>query len=110
LFIIKVINSSIYCEADVSIFNVLSASLRVLLCFIPIIILTVLFHKKKTFLASGELPQKIIPYFIIEWKYAWYIILSVLILLQHFIFFIAKHALPSLCNINLFRPFKNDLS
>lgn len=101
LFIIKVIKDGIYWQASVSIFIVLNVGLCVPLCCIPIIMLIVLFYKRTTFLASDELPQKIVWYFTIDWKYAWYIILSVSVLLQYFTFLIAKHVLPSLCNINL---------
>jgi hypothetical protein len=72
----------------------------VLLHFIPII-LVVFVCKRNTLLASGSILQKIISYFISEWKYTWYTILSVSILLQYFIVLIPKHVLPSACNINL---------
>jgi len=36
---------------------------------VPAIIQTVFFCKLKIFPLLEELPQKIIPYFIIEWKY-----------------------------------------
>jgi hypothetical protein len=36
----------------------------------PAIILTIFFCKVKIFPLLEELPQKIIPYFIIEWMYA----------------------------------------
>jgi hypothetical protein len=47
----------------------------------PAIILTVLFCKVNIILLLGQLPQKIIPYFIMEWKEAKQIDLRVSVLL-----------------------------
>jgi hypothetical protein len=42
--------------------------LHEVLDFTPAIMLTVLFCKANILLLLGELPQKIIPYLIMEWK------------------------------------------
>jgi hypothetical protein len=47
----------------------------------PALILTVLFHKINIILLMEELPQKIIPYFIMGWKEAKQIELRVSLLL-----------------------------
>jgi hypothetical protein len=65
----------------VKICNLLNNSLQELWDFIPIMILTIFFCCVNTFLLLAELPQKIIPYFVKEWKYAKQIDLRVLLII-----------------------------
>jgi hypothetical protein len=48
--------------------NVMNGFLDEFLDLTPAIILTVLFCKVNIILLLRELPQKIIPYFVMEWK------------------------------------------
>jgi len=50
--------------------NLMNRFLHEFLDLTPAIILTVLFCKVNIILLLGELPPKIIPYFIMEWKQA----------------------------------------
>jgi len=49
--------------------NLMNRFLHEFLNLTPAIILTVLFRKVNIILLLGKLPQKIIPYFIMEWKW-----------------------------------------
>jgi hypothetical protein len=106
----KIVKDNIYIVRQMLICLVFfNTGLHVSHCLNPIITLTALFYKRKILLASGELPQKTIQYLMTEWKYVRYIILSVSLLLQNFIFLNAKHALPSLGTIDLTCVFHTDL-
>jgi hypothetical protein len=77
----NIINDSMYWEGRVNISKVLNKHLHEILNLVPVVILTVLFCDWKILLLSVEFPQNIIPYFILEWKQAKKITLSVFILL-----------------------------
>jgi hypothetical protein len=57
--------------------RILDLGLHNILDLVFTVILTVFFCNWKTILLSAELLQNTIPYFVIEWKLAKYIILSV---------------------------------
>jgi hypothetical protein len=57
-----------YSHGKGKISNFMNRFLHAFLDFTPAIILTTLFCKVNIILMLGELSQKIIPYFIMEWK------------------------------------------
>jgi hypothetical protein len=59
-------NENIYYHGSRKICNFLSRSLQGVRCFVPTVIVTILFCNVNTFLLSHEFPQKIVPYFIEE--------------------------------------------
>jgi hypothetical protein len=67
----KFINESIYWHGAGQISNWLNRLLQEVLGCAPVINLTISFYNVKIFPLLEELPQKIIPYFIIQWKYGW---------------------------------------
>jgi len=66
----KFINESIYWHGTGKIFNCLNRLLQEVLGCAPAIFLLIFFCQVKIFPLLEELPLKIIPYFIIEGKYA----------------------------------------
>jgi len=73
LLIPKFINEHIYCHGTGRISNCLQRLLHKVLGCAPAIILTIFFCKVRIFPMFKDLPPRIIPYFITEWKYAYYI-------------------------------------
>jgi hypothetical protein len=65
-FAIKIIKENMYSYGRVKISSILNRFLHEFLGFTPAISLTIFFCKVNIFLLRDELPQKIIPYFIIE--------------------------------------------
>jgi uncharacterized protein YbcI len=66
----KFINVNMYSHGRVKIFELINSFMHEVLGLTPAIILTVLFCKVNIILLLGELSQKNIPYFIMEWKQA----------------------------------------
>jgi len=79
LFTKKFIADSIYWGGMINIFNILNKDLHKVLDVDPVMILKIFFCYWNT----GEFPQNMIPYFIMEWKWEEYIILSVAISLRN---------------------------
>jgi hypothetical protein len=70
LLIIKLINASIYWDGTRRISNCLNRLLQEVLGWTPAINLMISYWKWKSSHCWKGYPQKIIPYFIMEWKYA----------------------------------------
>jgi hypothetical protein len=70
LLIANIIRVNMYKQGARSISSSLNKPLQEHLDPTPIIILITLFWNKNTLLALLEFPQKTVPYFISEWKYA----------------------------------------
>jgi hypothetical protein len=68
LVTVKFINENVYWHKIIKIFNLLNSFLREFPGLTLTIILMIYSCNIKTFLLLHELPQKIIPCFIIEWK------------------------------------------
>ena len=81
LFTKKFITDSIYWDGVI---NILNKDLHEVLEVDPLMILIIFFCYLITFLLTGEFPQNMIPYSIIEWKWEEYIILSVDISLRNY--------------------------
>ena len=64
----KLIKDSIYSDGIVNIYNVLNKGLHEILDVDPLMILIIFFCNWNTFLLTGEFPQNMIPYPIMEWK------------------------------------------
>jgi len=64
----KFINVNMYSHGRVKIFELINSLLHEVLGLTPDIILIFLFCKVNIILLLGELSQKIIPYFIMEYK------------------------------------------
>jgi hypothetical protein len=63
----KFINENMYSHEKAKISNLLKRLLYKFLGLTPAIILMIFFCNVNIFLLLHELPQKVIPYFIIEW-------------------------------------------
>ena len=83
LFTKKFITDSTYWDGMVNIFNILNKGLREVLDVDPVMILLIFFCYWDTFLLTGDFPQNMIPYSIMEWKWEEYIIVSVDISLRN---------------------------
>jgi len=65
----NIITDNIYWDGIVTISNFRNKDLHVALVVEPFLIRIILFWIWRTFLLNGELPQKMIPYYITEWQY-----------------------------------------
>ena len=73
LFTKKFVADSIYWDGMVNIFSILNKDLHEVLDVGPVMIVIIFFCYWNSFLLTGEFPQNMIPYYIMEWKWEKYI-------------------------------------